>query len=256
MDNFTLAKLIDNAALNADPIQQLTKFQSFGLEQAYKIQHQLIARRLARGEKRCGVKMGFTSREKMVQMGVSDLIIGSLTDAMEIANGGKIDLKKYIHPRVEPEVAFRLSKPICGMIRPAEALHFVDAISPALEIIDSRYENFRFSLHDVVADNCSSSGFIVGGWQSKNKDISNLGILLSLDGRLARSGSSSAILGHPIRALIEASRLVRDFELELQPGDIVLAGAATSAIALSRGITIRAEFQCIGSVEFSVDQFS
>ena len=252
MDNSTLAKMVDDAALNANPIQQLTRFQSFGLEQAYEIQQQSVARRLARGESRCGVKLGFTSREKMAQMGVSTLIVGTLTDAMEIADGAEIDLNNYIHPRVEPEVAFRLSRPICGVISTAEAVHFVDAVAPALEIIDSRFENFLFSLQDVLADNCSSSGFVVGGWQSKHTDVSNLGIILSLDGRPVQSGSTSAILGHPMRALMEASRLVSELELELKAGDIVLAGAATSAIALSRGIAVHAEFQSIGSVAFSV----
>src|SRR3546814_17162853 len=82
--------------------------------------------------------MGFTSRAKMVQMGVSDLIWGRLTSAMLVEDGGSIPLSRYVHPRVEPEVAFLVGRPLAGRVTPVQALGAVDAVAPALDVIDSR----------------------------------------------------------------------------------------------------------------------
>ena len=158
-----LAVELDQAASTATAIPQISgRFDDFNLDQALEVQRMLIEIRLDRDEKMVGIKMGFTSRAKMVQMGVSDLIWGRLTDAMMIEDGGSLEFNQYVHPRVEPEIAFRLAAPLSGKVTALEAWAAVEAIAPALEIIDSRYQNFKFSLADVVADNSSSSGFVIG----------------------------------------------------------------------------------------------
>src|SRR5690606_39771072 len=157
-DITALAERLDCAAFNATATPQLE--DPISLDDAYAVQRASIARRLARGETRIGIKMGFTSRAKMLQMGVSDMIWGRLTSGMLVEDGGSIALSNYVHPRVEPEVAFLIGRTLAGRVTPAQALAAVEAVAPALEIIDSRYEDFRFSLTDVVADNSSSSGFV------------------------------------------------------------------------------------------------
>ena len=95
--------------------------------------------------------MGLTSRAKMQQMGVSEVIWGRLTDAMRLEEGGEMSHARYTHPRVEPEIAYIMRKPLSGNVSLAEALDAVEAVAPAMEIIDSRYRNFKFALADVIA---------------------------------------------------------------------------------------------------------
>lgn len=246
-----IAERLDDAAHNASAIKQLT--ENLTIEQAYEIQKLSIDRRLSRGEKRIGMKMGFTSRAKMVQMNVSDMIWGRLTDAMIEEEGGTIQLSNYIHPRVEPEVVYLLRKPLAGRITPLLALDAVEAIAPALEIIDSRYDDFKFSLTDVVADNCSSSGLVIGNWQWPDTDVSNLGLILSVNGKPMEFGSTAAILGNPIRSLVAAARMVAEAGEELPAGSLVMAGGATAAVALSSGERIELELESLGRASFSVE---
>ncbi|MCU0868617.1 MAG: fumarylacetoacetate hydrolase family protein, partial [Burkholderiales bacterium] len=199
-DIAALARTVDAAARDACAIAQLSATTPFDLPAAYAIQRASIDLRLARGERRVGLKMGFTSRAKMQQMGVHDVIWGRLTDAMLIEDGAQVDLARFVHPRVEPEIAFVLKTPLEGVVSPAQALAAVDAVAPAMELIDSRYDAFRFSLEDVVADNASSSGFVLGPWSRPDTDVSNLGMVMSFDGRAVQIGSSAGILGHPLRA--------------------------------------------------------
>jgi len=250
VDVNAIAKRLDDAQRNATAVAQLT--EPMTMQDAYDIQRTSVGLRLSRGEKRVGIKMGFTSRAKIVQMGVSDMMWGRLTDAMVVEDGGPTPFKRYVHPRVEPEIAFLLKKELIGRITPVQAMAAVEAVAPAMEIIDSRYENFKFSATDVVADNTSSSGFVTGSWHAPDTDISNLGFAMSINGRAVQFGSSAAILGHPARSLVAAARFAQEAGEPLQPGWIVMAGGATAAEALKPGQWVELEVEVLGRTGFSI----
>ena len=245
------AERLDNAQRDAKATPQLSNEANLSMAEAYKIQEMLINRRIARNEHRIGMNMGFTSRAKMVQMGLSDMIWGRLTDRMMLEDGGNLEFAKYVHPRVEPEIAFLLKRPLSGPVTPAQAMAAVEAVAPAIEVIDSRYENFKFSLADVVADNSSSSGIVLGTWQRPDTDLSNLGMVLELNGRVVQVGSTAALLGHPARSLAAASRLVAEADETLETGWIIMAGGATAAEALGKGVCARLVVQNLGSVSIT-----
>ncbi|MEO7940409.1 MAG: fumarylacetoacetate hydrolase family protein [Burkholderiaceae bacterium] len=247
-----LASRLDDAACNATAVSQHTEADGLTMENAYTVQRALVDRRLARGHHAIGMKMGFTSRAKMAQMGLSDLIWGRLTSDMRIEEGGSIDARRYVHPRCEPEICFLLGKPLEGEVTPLQAMAAVEAMAPAIELIDSRYENFKFSLADVVADNASSSGLVVGNWHRPDIDCANLGLVLSVNGRAVELGSTAALLGHPVRSLVAAARLASAAGEPLQAGSLVMAGGVTAAIALAAGMHVRCEMQYMGTVSFSV----
>ncbi|MBL4639542.1 MAG: fumarylacetoacetate hydrolase family protein [Kordiimonadaceae bacterium] len=247
-----LAEQVDAAAHKAFAIPQLTENATLTLEDAYEIQRKSVEQRLARGEKLLGVKMGFTSRAKAIQMGVDDLIYGKLTTGMIVEDGGTITLDDYVHPRVEPELALLLSAPLEGEVGMMEAYAAVSAVAPAIEIIDSRYQDFKFSLIDVVADNSSSSGFVLGNWQEKPADPSNLGMILSFNGKPVQIGSTAAVMGNPIRSLVTAARMLAANGERLEAGQVVLTGGATAAEALSAGVSVTAELEGLGRVGFKV----
>jgi 2-oxo-3-hexenedioate decarboxylase len=248
-----LARTVDEAARTANAIPQLTDaLPKLSVEDAYAVQALSMQRRYARGERRVGLKMGLTSRAKMQQVGVSEVVWGRLTDAMRLPEGGDLSKKRFVHPRVEPEVAFIMKKSLAGEVSAAEALAAVEAIAPAVEIIDSRYRDFKFALPDVVADNSSSSAFFLGEWNSRETDVSNLGLTMEVNGRAVQIGSTAAILGHPLRSLVAAARLAARAGERLEAGDIVLAGGATAAHPLSVGEYVRTTFQTLGVVAFTV----
>ena len=246
-----VAKL-DQATLTSTPIPQLSLQKKLSLNEAYEIQAKCIATRLDRGEAVTGIKLGFTSKAKMQQMGVNDLIMGRLTDKMEITNGGTMSIANYIHPRGEPEIAFKLGKDINGLLPLDKATNHLSGVAVAMEIIDSRYEDFKFSLEDVVADNCSSASYVVGDWKDPNTKVSDVKMEITSDDEIAESGNSNAILGNPLMSLVETARLANDFSIPLRKGMIILAGAATSAIFLKKGTCVEVNAEHLGSVYLEV----
>ncbi|CBW75586.1 4-oxalocrotonate decarboxylase (EC 4.1.1.77) [Mycetohabitans rhizoxinica HKI 454] len=246
------ATLLDTAARDAHEVEQFDLDARLSLEDAYAIQAASIARRLERGERRVGVKMGFTSRAKMLQMGLSDVIWGRLTCAMQLEEGASVSFRRFVHPRVEPEIAFLLKRPLAADVTAPAALAAVEAIAPAIEVIDSRYKNFKFTLPEVIADNASSSGFVIGAWCDPHIDFSNLGLTLNIDGQVKQVGSSAALLGHPLRSLVAAARLSAQAGEPLQAGWIVMAGGATSAEYIAPGQYVSIDIERLGSAGFHV----
>lgn len=246
-----MAKTLDAAARSAQAIVQFSATTAFTVEQAYQVQRVSMQRRYDDGERMIGLKLGFTSRAKMVQMGVDNLIWGWLTDAMLVDDGGETEMARYVHPRAEPEVCFLVGRDIDRPLTQLEAARYLDAVAPAIEIIDSRYADFKFTLEDVVADNCSSSGLVVGPWSKDFSMLGNAGTVLRRDGRIVQAGSTAAILGHPLRTIVEASRLLATAGLTLPAGSLIMAGAATAAEALTAGSHIEVEVNGLGGCGFS-----
>ncbi|WBC17544.1 4-oxalocrotonate decarboxylase [Micromonospora sp. WMMA1998] len=242
-----IAEKLGAAADTATAIPQLAAETGLDVDAAYAVQSALVQRRLDRGERLVGLKMGLTSKAKMAQVGVDEVIWGRLTDVMRVPDGGGVDVSAFIHPRVEPEVAFLLDR----LPDPGEPVgsftRAVRAVAPAIELIDSRYANFSFSLPDVVADNTSAAAFVVGPWSPVPDGLDNLGVLLEIDGRVAQVGSTAAILGDPRRALDEGLRLAGRHGVRLRKGWIFLAGAATAAVPLRPGAHVRATVEKLGT---------
>jgi 2-oxo-3-hexenedioate decarboxylase len=245
------AHYLDDAARNAKAVEQISISAPFSVDDAYRIQRASIERRKQRGERTIGVKLGFTSRAKMIQMGVDSLIWGWLTDAMLEEEGAPVDLSRYIHPRVEPEVCFLTKRAIDRPITALEAHSYLEAVAPAMEIIDSRYEAFRFSLEDVIADNCSSSGIVIGAWSQRIEGLRNAGVQMRFNGRDVQVGSTGAILGDPLRSIVQASRVVTETGVVLPAGSLIMAGAATAAEALMPGLHVQCVISGLGQAEFT-----
>ena len=252
MNYHQAAELLDQAASNAQSVAQLMHSRSFNLEEAYAIQSISIGRRLTRGERITGMKLGFTSKAKMEQMGVHDMIWGRLTDAMVYEHGSELQKSKFIHPRAEPEIAFRLARTIDQPLQLDTASDYVDAVAVAIEVIDSRYQNFKFSLEDVIADNCSSSAYVLGEWLPVETKITDIPMALQIDGAIVHAGNSNAILGNPWESMVNAARLALEHGIVLEAGQVVLAGAATAAVYLETGQEVSAMAEGLGTVKIKV----
>ena len=128
----SLAQRLDDAQTTRGDTPSLADTDDLGVEEAYAVQEALVGLRTARGERVVGVKLGFTSKVKMAQMGVSEVIVGRLTDAMRIGDGADVDLARFIHPKAEPEVAYRLCADVDLDDPTTDIVSCVDAVAPAV----------------------------------------------------------------------------------------------------------------------------
>lgn len=247
-----LAEHLENCELEARDTEKITlQHPDLDWEDAYAIQDEIQRRKVARGARIVGLKAGLTSHAKMQQMGVETPVFGFLADYFSVPDGGVVDTGKLIHPKVEPEIAFvtktALKGPGCHI---GTVLAATDFVIPAIEIIDSRYRDFKFDLKSVVADNCSSSRFVVGGQIASpaQLDLRTLGIVLEKNGEPVAFGAGAAVLGHPAQALAMLANELGKRGKEIPAGTLVLSGGITEAVAVQPGDAVTLKVQSLGSV--------
>ncbi len=246
-----LAERVDRAAVERRAIGMLTvDHPDMQLGDAYAVQAALRRRMEERGIKVTGLKMGLTSRAKMQQMGVTQSLHGFITDDGAFPDGAEIPVSRFIHPRIEAEIAVvtkaPLRGPACDRARAAAAIDFV---VPAVEIIDSRFDAFKFDLPSVVADNTSAAAYVVGGRMRAPEDIDLVteGVVLTRNGLVAEVGAGAAVLGHPLDSIAMLANQRAGLGQEIPAGTYVMSGGATEAIPVAAGDAIHVRFQNLGS---------
>lgn len=248
----SLAEHVENAELNLTPITKITDdHPDMDWEDAYAIQYAIRQRKLERGTKLAGLKMGLTSYAKMKQMGVETPVFGFLTDYGCYPDGAEIDTSKFIHPRIEGELAVMtratLKGPGCHI---GSVLAAIDFVMPAIEVIDSRYENFRFDLKSVIADNTSAAGFVTGSNMKRVEelDLPTLGVVLEKNGEIVELGAGAAVLGHPAASVAMLANMLAERGEEIPAGTFIMTGGITAAVAVEKGDNINMRCQDLGSV--------
>ena len=146
----------------------------FDLATAYRAQQLFVAAKLEAGERFVGWKLGLTSRNKQQAMGVDAPLYGRVTSGMLATYGEPVHLDRFIHPRVESEIAFLLARDVEAPATVTSVLAATDVVFGAVDVLDSRYEGFRFTLEDVVADNASAGAFYLGPVARKPADLVDL----------------------------------------------------------------------------------
>jgi len=247
-----LADLLENCQLQAKDTLKITDTHpNMDWDDAYAIQDRILARKLARGARVVGYKAGLTSHAKMKQMGVTDPVFGFLVDEFVVPEGAEIKVSDLIHPKVEPEICFitrtELKGPGCHI---GAVLAASDVVLPGIEVIDSRYRDFKFDLKSVVADNTSAARFVVGGRiaSARDVDLRTLGVVLEKNGQPVAMGAGAAVLGHPAAAVAMLVNHLGRRGQSLPAGSLVLSGAITEPVAVQAGDNVTLRIQNLGSV--------
>ncbi|APL94505.1 4-oxalocrotonate decarboxylase [Sphingobium indicum] len=252
-----LADRVDGAQSNRRTIAKLTDdYPGMTVDDGYAVQDECLRRWQARGRALIGYKAGLTSRAKMIQMGVDVPSFGLLMRDTCDAEGGAVPTAGLIHPRVEGEIAYVMARDLSGPDVSIDQVHAAtDFIQPAIEILDSRFEKFRFDLPSVVADNGSSARFVMGGRMRRPGDVdpATIGIVLEINGEAAALACSGAVLGHPARAVQMLVAWLHERGRILPAGSVVLTGAATEAMPIDKGDIVCARFQEMGSINVRID---
>lgn len=223
-----------------------------GVDEAwgYDVQDVDRAERIAAGQRVVGAKLGLTSAAKQRTMDVHQPIVGFLTDAM---GADALNLAGLAQPRVEPEIAFRLGVDLDRAITRDEVGAVIDGVAVALEIIDSRWTGYRFRLGDVLADNTSAAGFVVGEWHDVDLEaLASRPATFAVDDTIVAIASPAAILGDPRDAIVHLAQHLADRGETLSAGSIVLAGAMSDAVPLGGGAKFVAVVEGLGPVSLIV----
>jgi 2-oxo-3-hexenedioate decarboxylase len=247
-----LAEHLENAELQAHDVTKITDdYPEMDFEDAYNIQWAIRRRKEARGHKIVGMKMGLTSWAKMAQMGVEEPCYGFLADYFSCPDGAVIKTSELIHPKVEAEIAFVTKAALKGPgIHVADVIAATDFVLPAVEVIDSRYRDFKFDIKSVVADNSSSSRFVTGGHSRplSHMDLRTCGVVMEKNGEIVEMATGAAVLGDPAASVAMLANMLGERGEELPAGTFIMTGGVTAAVAVQAGDNITVRYHDMGTI--------
>lgn len=221
-------------------------------DDAYAIQNLNTEHRIAGGARVIGCKIGLTAKAVQAQLGVDRPDFGMLFDDMGYGDGEPVPLAGLQQPKVEAEVAFVLGRDLTSA-RPSQVdvMNAIDHVLPAIEIVGSRIANWNIRFVDTVADNASSSAFVLGTTPKRLQDVDLrlCGMVVERRGEPVSVGAGAACLGHPINAVVWLARTMARVGRPLRAGDLVLSGALGPMVPVQPGDVFEARIHGLGRLK-------
>jgi 2-oxopent-4-enoate/cis-2-oxohex-4-enoate hydratase len=220
------------------------------VDEAYRIQLEIVARRVAAGERIVGKKIGVTSQAVMNMLKVDQPDFGHLLSGMAYRDGDSISLKNTLMPRGEGEIAFVMKHDLIGPgLTNADVLRATECVLPCFELVDSRIRDWKIKIQDTVADNGSSFAFVLGDHAVDPRDIDLIavGMTLEKNGALIGTGTGAATLGNPVSAVTWLANQLGSFGITLKAGEVILSGSLSIMFPIAPGDTVRMSLGGIGS---------
>lgn len=237
-------------AMACQPVREFIGAEN--IEYAYKIQNTNTNYRLEAGEVIVGKKIGLTSVAVQKQLGVNQPDFGVLFENMRILSTGILPFSGLIQPKAEAEIAFVLKKDLTNEISFESIVKAIDYAVCAIEIVDSRVDNWDIRITDTIADNASSSHFILG---TKKVDLNKLDLeacemKLYKNDQLVSEGNGKACLGNPLNALLWLANKMKEVGMPLKKKEIILSGALGPMTTFEKGDMIKTTIDGLGEVAF------
>ncbi|KAI1408024.1 putative TodF product hydratase [Hypoxylon sp. FL1857] len=260
MNTFELHEIADalrTARINRTPIPPPSKtYPSLDVKGAFEVQRIAVQNAISKdGDRQVGYKLGNIAKVMQDAFGLDQPDYGFLLASLFVYQGTKISLDKLIKPYVELEPAFVLKGRLRGPnVTVADVINAVDYAIPAVEIIDSRVQDWAIGLEDTLADNGSTGAVILGGTPRRltDLDLSNIKGVLQFNGREIMTGNTGNILGNPLSATAWLVNRLAEFGVEFLPGQVILPGSCLQAMPMEEAGHWSCTFKGWGTVEFDV----
>ena len=237
------------------------------VEDGYRIGRAWVDLEKAAGKKVIGHKIGLTSRAMQISSQIDEPDYGTLLDDMlYTAKAGEvleIPVKNFIAPRVEVELAFVLKAPLAGPnVTVEDVLAATEYITPAIEIIDARIEQFdrhtkvMRKVYDTISDNAANAGIVIGAGDPAFRADPRAtnrpwcGAILRQNGAVEETGLAAGVQGDPAIGIAWLANKLAPWGETLQAGEIVLAGSFTRPVAAKAGDLFEADYGPLGCLRF------
>jgi 2-oxo-hept-3-ene-1,7-dioate hydratase len=259
-----LAQELNEAEKSRVQIAHFSKrFAGMTIEDGYRINRAWMQLKLSHGHQVIGHKIGLTSRAMQMSSQIDEPDYGTLLEHMRYTctPGQVLDIpiKNFIAPRVEVELAFVLKHALQGPnVTLAQVLEATDYVTPAVEIIDARIEQFdrhtkvMRKVFDTISDNAANAGIVLGASHA-DPHTTNLpwcGAMLRQNGVVEETGLAAGVQGNPAIGIAWLANKLAPWGEHLQAGEIVLAGSFTRPVAAQVGDNFEADYGPLGCLQF------
>lgn len=262
-----LAAELDRSAQTRQPLTHFSqRFPGMTIDDGYRVGRAWVALQRGRGDPVIGHKIGLTSRAMQISSQIDEPDFGTLLGSMKwVAKAGEeleIPANRFLSPRVEVELAFVLKRELRGQATVGEVLAATEYVTPAIEIIDARIEQFDRQtkaprkVFDTISDNAANAAIVIGEGDERYRanplttDLPWCGAVLRLNGAVEETGLAAGVQGHPAIGIAWLAEKLQPWGETLQPGQIVLAGSFTRPVPAKAGDRFEADYGPLGVLRF------
>jgi 2-keto-4-pentenoate hydratase len=228
---------------------------TLGMADGYAVQSERVKRILADGDRIVGYKAGLTSKPMQTMLNVDQPDYGPVLASTVYRDGDEVSVSRFIQPKIEAEIVLVLGEQLRGPgVTVDDARRAVQGAAAAMEIVDSRFDNWRIKLADTVAD-LASNGAVAISEQTvplADCDPRLIGMVLTRNGALVDTGAGAAALGNPLAVVAWLANTLAGDGIALEAGHVVMTGALHAAVPMQPGEEYLAEFDRLGSVRVKV----
>ena len=228
---------------------------SFDEQEAYDIQDLVVALKKETDGETAAYKIGLTSPAKIKQLNIDQPVYAHIFEYMISYDGEPLSMERFIHPRIEPEVTIVLKDDIYQeKVTFEEVMEKIDYVYSSVEVVDSRYHGFRFSLEDVVADNTSCQGAIYSKthFTLDQVDILNEKATVYINGEKIDEGYGKDVANHPANAVVFLANALYKRGVTLKAGVPIMTGGMTKANKIEVGDKVEVKFDSLDDIRFEV----
>ena len=225
------------------------------MDDAYAIQGQVVAAKVAANDPVIGWKIGLTSRAMQQALNIDIPDSGVLTRSMQFATGATIPAGRFIQPRIEAEIAFVMGADIGGAdVTRDDVLAATDHVAPSLEILDTRIlradpaTGQARKVFDTIADNAANAGIVLGAERRAAENLRWVGAIASVNGTVEETGLGAGVLNDPVQSVVWLARRMALYGNRIKAGQVILSGSFIRPIECPPGTQIHADFGDFGSV--------
>ena len=250
------ARALYEARRSRIPIEPFTDSDpDLTMADGYAVQAELTRLLLEDGDRIVGYKVGLTSKPMQRMVGVDTPDYGPVLASTLYRDGDAISLDRFIAPRIEAEIVFVLGAPLRGPgVSVLDAARAVAGVAAAVEIVDSRFADWRIKLADTVSDLASNGAVSTSGQlvPLTGLDTRLIGMTLTRNGELVDTGAGAAALGDPLGVVAWLANTLGEHGIGLEAGHIIMTGALHAAVPMAAGDVFRADFDRLGPVTVRV----
>lgn len=228
---------------------------TLGMSDGYAVQQELVRLILADGDAVVGYKVGLTSKPMQRMIGVDSPDFAPILASTALTDGGTVSLSTLIQPKMEAEVIAVMGSRLQGPgVKVTDVATAVAGVCASVEIVDSRFEDWRIKLADTVADLASNGAFAVSSRVVPLSEVDTrlVGMTLTRNGELVDTGAGAAALGDPLAVVAWLANVLGERGVALEPGHLVMTGALHAAVPMAAGDVFRADFDRLGPVTLRV----
>lgn len=253
-----IAMSIVKAEKEVKSIKKISEtYENITLEDSYAIQKEVFNIKEENGEKIIGKKIGLTSKGIQEQIGVFEPDFSLITDKNILMPYDSLKMSELINPRLEPEIAFVLKEDLKGPIVSIwDVIRATEGIFPAFEIVDTRFQDYDFTIFDTISDSASYGRIIVGNKMTEleDVDIENIPLSIFKNNELVDTATSAEVMGNPINAVVWLANKMIEMGQYLRKGEVILSGSFTPVLEMEPGDFFEANFGQVGKITLRVEE--